>query len=134
MKKLSLILGGILIVIAIIVGAMYFKADSPPTETSISSVNNSVSDEEPQTTNEVAISGFDFQPKDIVVKKGETVTWTNQDTARHNVEFTTGSLAGQKGPLMDESETYSFTFEETGTFDYICTPHPYMQATVKVVE
>ncbi|CAN5650377.1 hypothetical protein BH23PAT1_BH23PAT1_2240 [soil metagenome] len=135
MKNIGYIIGGVMVLVVIIGGAMAFGRDSSTTEShNNGSEQSSSQSEEPQTTTEVDIVDFNFSPKNIVVKKGDTVTWTNQDTARHNVEFTSGSLKGEKGPLLAKSETYQFTFEEAGTFEYICTPHPYMKATITVEE
>lgn len=137
-KYVFIIIGAVLLVL--VVGTMVFvrPGAQPAGEEHSSEVqtdnSNSGDTSAPISTTEVDIVNFDFAPKNIVVKKGDTVTWTNQDTARHNVEFTSGSLEGEKSPLLSKSESYQFTFNETGTFDYICSPHPYMKATVTVEE
>lgn len=84
--------------------------------------------------NEVAIdiTNFEFTKKDIRVSKGTTVTWTNRDKDRHNA-FSEQD-GGPKGELLSQGESYSFTFDTIGTFDYICEPHPYMKGKVTVVE
>ena len=88
-----------------------------------------------QESNAVTIENYAFNPANITVKKGTTVTWTNNDAAEHNVEFDEEPATGDKeGPLLSKGETYSFTFDTVGTFGYICSPHPYMKGTVTVVE
>ncbi|HSH31575.1 MAG TPA: cupredoxin family copper-binding protein [Candidatus Saccharimonadales bacterium] len=84
---------------------------------------------------QVTIQGFAFKPETIKVKKGTTVTWTNQDSAKHNVVSTEDSPAkGLNGPLLSKGQTYSYTFTQVGTYSYLCEPHPYMKATVEVTE
>jgi len=66
------------------------------------------------------------------------VTWTNNDAVGHTVTSgsSTGTVASPDG-LFDSGdiapgETFSYTFTEAGTFDYFCTPHPWMMGTVIV--
>jgi plastocyanin len=51
---------------------------------------------------------------------------------RHNAF--TSQAGGPQGPLIGKNETYSFTFDQTGTYNYICQPHPNMKAVIEVVE
>jgi len=80
----------------------------------------------------VTIDILDFRFGDgqpLTVKVGTTVTWINHDSAPHTV---TG------GPLnsgtMNQHATYSYTFTEPGTYDYICAYHPNMRHRIIVVE
>jgi amicyanin len=84
-------------------------------------------DQPDQSENVVIIIDFVFLPAEITISKGETVTWINQDSAPHTA---TGS-AFDSG-FMGKDATFSFTFNEAGTFDYICTYHPYMKGKVIV--
>lgn len=79
----------------------------------------------------VAIANFTFSPATITVKKGTTVTWTNQDTAPHTV---TGTNGGPSSGNLSQGQTYSFTFNTVGTFNYFCAIHPMMKAVVIVTE
>ena len=77
----------------------------------------------------VTIKGFAFDPATVTIKAGETVTWTNQDSANHTVvadngEFTSGDLGN--------GATFSFKFDTAGTYAYHCSVHPSMKATVVV--
>jgi len=98
---------------------------------------------------EVAINivDFDFSEKNIKIKKGTTVTWTNKGDVPHNVQkdgvgerFSAPEESAVKddvlaGQLIKTGETYSFTFGETGEFPYHCAPHAdSMQANITVVE
>jgi LPXTG-motif cell wall-anchored protein len=77
----------------------------------------------------VSIADFSFSPGSITVNVGDTVTWTNQGPSGHSAtaggNFDTG--------IIPAGSSASHTFNAAGTFDYICTPHPFMHGTVKVV-
>ena len=77
----------------------------------------------------VTIVGFSFDPDAITAEVGDTVVWTNEDSARHNVTADDDSFASEN---LAEGETFSHTFDEPGTFDYVCTLHSGMTATVEV--
>lgn len=83
---------------------------------------------------EVAIEGFEFAQTEITVKKGTTVTWTNKDEASHDVTADEEKSGAPQSELLGQGESYSFTFNEVGEFGYHCSPHPYMEAKVTVVE
>ena len=77
-----------------------------------------------------------YVPSSVNIGIGETVTWSNDDTAAHTV--TSGSVGGVDG-IFDSSifaagTTFSHTFEEEGTFDYFCMVHPWMVGNVIVGE
>lgn len=78
----------------------------------------------------IAIANFSFGPKELEIKVGTTVTWTNQDGASHTVSADNGVF--DSGSLS-HNETFSYTFSEVGTFTYHCGIHPSMTATVTVV-
>ena len=80
----------------------------------------------------VEIKNFAYGPENINVKVGTTVTWTNEDTIQHDITGHDGK--GPKSELLSKGETYSYTFSEAGTFNYHCSPHPYMVGTVIVTE
>ncbi len=83
--------------------------------------------------NEVVMQGLEFKTRKLTVKKGTTVTWRNLDDAKHNIAFDSGPRANTEGELFGKNETYVVTFDEAGTYDYHCRPHPYMKATVEVM-
>ena len=80
---------------------------------------------------EVAIQDFAFNPADLQVNVGDTVTWTNLDTTSHTVTADDGAFAS--GSVGGE-ETFEFTFDTAGEFAYHCDFHPGMTATVTVGE
>ena len=83
------------------------------------------------TTNAVSIKEFAFTPASTTVKKGTTVTWTNQDQDAHTVT-STGSGGPLRSPTLQTGQSYQYTFTTPGTFEYLCTIHPFMTATVTV--
>lgn len=85
-----------------------------------------------ENTNKVAIENFAFSPAAITVKKGTTVTWTNNDSTSHTV--TGDQTGGPDSELLGQGKSYSFTFNTVGTFAYHCAPHPQMTGKVTVTE
>ncbi|MBD8504977.1 cupredoxin domain-containing protein [Hoyosella sp. G463] len=76
----------------------------------------------------IDIIDFRFAPGTITVPAGSTVTWVQKDDSLHTVDFTDGTESGD----LTEGESYSRTFTEPGTYDYVCFYHPRMTATVIV--
>jgi plastocyanin len=74
-----------------------------------------------------------FGPDSVTVKKGEALTFLNDDTIPHNImsaskgnEFNLGS----QGPGMSTD----VTFKEPGDVQVICAIHPRMKMMVKVTD
>lgn len=80
--------------------------------------------------NAVAIQNFAYQPSNLQVRVGTTVTWTNKDTAPHTVTFRDSSLTSSG--ILRQGDTYNYTFTQPGTFTYYCDLHRYMTAQVIV--
>lgn len=80
----------------------------------------------------VEIKDFAYQPSDITVKKGTTVTWTNRDNTAHTVTADNGN--GPDSELLSKGQSYSYTFNEAGVFSYFCKPHPSMRGKVTVID
>jgi plastocyanin len=76
---------------------------------------------------EVSINDFAFDPESVTISTGDTVRWTNMDSANHTA---TGSTFDSG--ILEEGDSYEFTFTETGTFEYYCSIHPEMEGTVTV--
>ncbi len=92
----------------------------------------------PTATNQVNISGFAFVPQTITIKKGDTVTWTNEDSTPHivasNPHPTHTDLPGLVSPTLQKGQSYSFKFDRSGSWGYHCHIHPSMTGTVIVTE
>jgi plastocyanin len=81
----------------------------------------------PASDSQVTMKNFAFQPGTVTIAKGGTVTWTNQDSAPHTVSF-----AGQSSSTIGAGQTYTKSFSDAGTYDYICNIHPSMKGQVIV--
>lgn len=77
----------------------------------------------------VKIDNFTFNPARLVVHPGQTVTWINEDDIPHTVASTTKAF---RSKALDTDDRFSFTFIAPGTYDYFCTLHPHMKATIVV--
>ena len=76
------------------------------------------------------MQNFAYQVANIQVRAGTTVTWTNQDNVPHSVTFKYGM---KDSGLFYQGQSFSYTFNTPGTYQYYCSVHPYMVATVTVV-
>jgi LPXTG-motif cell wall-anchored protein len=77
----------------------------------------------------VTISDFQFAPGQITINQGDTVTWTNDGPTAHSATAPDGSF---DTGIFPAGQSRSHTFNDAGTFSYICTPHPNMHGTVVV--
>ena len=78
---------------------------------------------------EVKIDNFTFAPERINVAVGTTVTWRNEDDIPHTVASSTRLF---KSKALDTDDSFSFTFATPGIYDYFCSLHPQMKATIVV--
>ncbi len=76
-----------------------------------------------EPSSSVAIVSFDYTPRDISIAVGTTVTWTNEDEFAHTVTGGTPDdptlpegVMGELGKMNGRGETFSWTFEEAGTY------------------
>jgi amicyanin len=82
-------------------------------------------------TKSVMIENYAFSPAALTVSVGDTVTWTNMDSAPHTVTVSSGPVKFAS-PTLQKGQTFSYTFTKAGTYSYYCAVHPDMKATVKV--
>ncbi len=141
-----------LVVVAVLAGGFVLTAKKPQSssrdaassQTQTPATNNNTTEQTASTTqansgdavetSSVSIQDFSFSPRKIKVKKGTKVTWTNKDSASHDITPDTPSDNFKGSDLLAKDESYSFTFEVPGTYSYHCSPHPNMTASVEVVE
>lgn len=90
--------------------------------------------QQPQSEAQVVMTDNTFQPAQLQVAAGTTVTWTNQDSVPHTV--TAGTRDNPSGLFdsgnVDPGGTFTFTFADPGTYDYFCSIHANMDGTVTV--
>jgi plastocyanin len=83
------------------------------------------------TTKTVAIENYAFSPATLTINVGDTVTWTNMDTAPHTVTVSSGPVKFSSGNLA-KGQSFTYTFTKAGTYSYYCAVHPDMVAKVVV--
>ncbi len=76
----------------------------------------------------VTIDNFTFEPAQLIVKVGTTVTWKNRDDIPHTVV----SAGKFRSKPLDTDDSYSFTFASVGDYKYFCSLHPHMTGMIKV--
>jgi plastocyanin len=131
----------IVVLVLIVIGVIALKGgsshqssnQSAQNQNSTSSSSNKQSPAQPVSTNEVEIEDMAFKPADITVKKGTTITWTNKDSTAHTVTETDGKKGPDSQPL-DNGQSYTFTYNETGVFSYHCSIHSEMTGSVTVTD
>jgi plastocyanin len=72
-------------------------------------------------TNEVSMTGSQFDPRNIQVAAGATVTWSNEDSTAHTV--TAASDNWTFDTEVSGGGTAEFTFEDAGVYDVYCRFH-----------
>jgi amicyanin len=93
-------------------------------------VNTSQVSEVASSGRNIDISNFQFQPNELTISVGETVTWTNKDSATHTITSDSGNEVGSQG--FSKGEVYSHTFTEKGTYEYHCSFHSSMKGKIIV--
>jgi plastocyanin len=78
---------------------------------------------------QLKIDNFKFGPNKLTITKGTEVTWTNQDDIPHSIVLT---ALGVRSKVLDTDKAFSYQFDKTGTFSYICGLHPFMHGQIVV--
>lgn len=81
---------------------------------------------------EVRVVDNEFEPEDVTVAVGDTVTWRFEGNVTHNVTPAGDNRGDWKASKTVKEGTHEWTFEDAGTYDYICTLHPGMTGSVEV--
>jgi len=76
-----------------------------------------------------------YVPFSTSINTGDTIIWSNDDTAPHTV--TSGSPATDPDEIFDSGlmmagDSFEFTFDDAGSYDYFCIVHPWMNGKVQV--
>jgi plastocyanin len=104
---------------------MLVSCSSPSGEKTVK--QGSVIERAPQT-HTVEISQMVFLPAEIIVKKGDKVTFINHDLVAHDITEES-SKAWTSSPLQSQQ---SWTLEVTASSDYYCSLHPVMKGKIIV--
>lgn len=81
---------------------------------------------------QISMSNFAFAPSALTIHSGDAVTWTNHDSAPHDVTVTSGP-ASIHSPMLSTGQSWTYTFTAVGTYSYVCSIHPDMRATLTVL-
>jgi plastocyanin len=81
------------------------------------------------TTKQVSITSGGFSPKTVSITADDSIRWKNNDSKNHQIVSTRGTFAS---PVIGPGKTYTFTFQEAGTYDYRDALYPSRTGTVKV--
>jgi plastocyanin len=98
---------------------------------------------------EVIAVGLKFMPADLTVKAGTTIRWTNgeaishtvtsgawgevnEDTGLRGTQTADGMFDHALAPKGSDGDTFEFTFDEPGEYQYYCVPHLGMFGTITV--
>ena len=102
------------------------RSDGGPPPTALSSCPAPAAGE----THLVAIEGFAYCPPAITVAAGTEVRWRNEDVAPHTV--TSSEAQPFDSGVLTQGRSFATRFDAPGTYEYVCTLHPGMRATVVV--
>ena len=124
----------VIVLIVILVLSISSNSDKKNTETSDLVVKGDVIMPTKVSRPGCEVQDICYIPSSIVIEKGKQVTWVNQDSAFHSV---TSGFYDEPTELFDSGhldpfESFYFTFDESGTYDYFCTLHPWMRGQVIV--
>ena len=80
-------------------------------------------------TKGINIYASGFSPKSVTITEGDTVTWTNRDSASHQILADKGQFVS---PILKRNQSFSYTFKAAGTYTYKDELHPKLAGTVTV--
>jgi plastocyanin len=80
----------------------------------------------------VDIPSISYDPAEITVPAGTTITWTNTDDLPHTVTKDGGPGPDFDSGTIEPGGEYEETFDAPGTIDYVCTIHPGQEGSVTV--
>lgn len=111
--------------------AVFAAAMILPTQSAFAATVNVEIEKNAQTLADKA-----FSPNPVKAAVGDTVTWTNTDTAAHTVTQGDSNAGPTQGgfdsSLLAPKKTFSHTFDKAGDIAYYCTLHPTMVGMVTV--
>jgi len=124
----TIAIGSILVLFALVTT---FAATTPTAFAAEVSVSTGSSVPGCEKTNEC------WDPAELTIGVGETVTWSNDDTAAHTI--TSGSAKDGPDGNFDSSlfmagNTFDWTFDTAGEYPYFCMVHPWMEGVIIVGE
>lgn len=77
----------------------------------------------------VKIENFTFNPAELTIKPGTSVTWENGDDIPHSVVDAAGKFHSR---ALDTNEKVTMVFSNVGAISYFCGLHPHMTGKIIV--
>ncbi len=137
MNKVLITIITVIVIILIAAGLIYFTTTyNYPVSTSNNTYDQQNTQQNTQTeqtqqpkTSSISIKNYSFNPNSTTVSAGTTVIWTNNDPMAHQIKSDTFNSA-----VLNSGETFQFTFNIPGTYNYICSIHPSMKGKIIVTQ
>jgi len=78
----------------------------------------------------------DYSPDLAVISQGDTIQWTNEDSAIHTVTSKTGFGEIFDSGAMDAGDVFTLNTSNlaAGEYEYLCVVHPWMVSTLVIEE
>jgi plastocyanin len=86
----------------------------------------------PSAEASVGVKDSRFDPTDIEIAAGGTVTFTNNDPYDHTITSAADSSIEFDSGAIGQDATFEQTFDTAGTYEYFCEIHPTMRGTITV--
>jgi plastocyanin len=80
-------------------------------------------------THTLTIEGMQFGPATLAVKTGDSIVWVNKDMFPHTVTARDGAFDSRQ---IEPGKSWTYRAVKKGTFAYVCSLHPTMQAQLRV--
>ncbi len=87
-----------------------------------------ISDSATKGTDTIMINHFIFEPEELTVDMGTTLTWKHNDNVAHNI-VSSGLFESE---VLSRGGEFTFTFTEKGEYSYYCGIHPSMKGKIIV--
>lgn len=100
--------------------------DTPMTTDNVDAIDT------PGAQASVGLKDSRFDPTDIEISAGDTVTFTNNDPFNHTITSATESSIEFDSGDIGQDVTFEQTFDTAGNYDYFCQIHPAMRGTITV--
>jgi plastocyanin len=137
MRRNRTVVAAVAVAVAVLfAGACGGGDDSSNSDTSSTTTTSSTGGSTDKATDgaEVTMKLIAFKPESITVDAGTSVTWKQSDPGVHTV--TSGTVDQGSGGVTEKADgkfdsgnletgkTFSFTFDQAGTYSYFCAVHP----------
>lgn len=123
-KRVGLALIAIIVLVVAVSAAVFYKTASR-------------SDGSTRTA-QINITANGFESENLIIKRGTKVVWTNNDNNIHQVAAnpypTHEDLPGLVSEILNEGQSYEYTFGEAGVFNYHDAINPTTNGSIEVVD